>query len=433
MPRLTKRIVESLKPNEHTDLFIWDSEIRGLGVRLKPSGTRTFFVQYRNHARRTRRLVLGQHGVLTVEQARELARERLVEVIKGEDPSAERKAMKNACTVQDLCKWYLREAESGRLLSRRRRPMKASSVDMDRSCINTHILPLLGTQLVAGLGRADIERLQADITAGKTAKMRIGRGGHTTGGQGAAFRTVTMLHSIFEHGIRMGLIEANPAKCIRKAVPQPRDRRLSEKEIIHLGKTITLSEAEGESPTGLATIKLILLTGFRRNEALSLETSWLDGGLRCVRFPDTKTGRQTRAIGRAAAQLIKSQCLHSKSLFVFPADSGEGHFIGAPRVMQRLIRKAGLSKISLHTLRHTFASIGGELGFSELTLAGLLGHASRGVTQRYIHLDEALVVAADRISERIAHLLETGRREARNHKSNSENPKRVHNVCSQAM
>ena len=251
MPRLTKRIVESLKPNEHKDVFVWDSEIRGLGVRLKPSGTRTFFVQYRNRARRTRRLVIGQHGVLTVEQARELARERLVEVIKGEDPSAERKAMKNACTIQDLCKWYLREAESGRLLSRRRRPMKASSVDMDRSCINTHILPLLGTQLVAGLARADIERLQADIVAGKTAKKRIGRGGHTTGGQGAAFRTVTMLHSIFEHGIRMGIIEANPAKGIRKVAPQPRDRRLSEKEIIHLGKTITLSEAEGESPTGL--------------------------------------------------------------------------------------------------------------------------------------------------------------------------------------
>ena len=101
--------------------------------------------------------------------------------------------------------------------------------------------------------------------------------------------------------------------------------------------------------------------------------------------------------------------------------------------MQRLIRNAGFSEISLHTLRHTFASIGGELGFSELTLAGLLGHASRGVTQRYIHLDEALVVAADRISERIANLLETGRREARNHKSNSENPKRARNVCSQVM
>jgi integrase len=221
----------------------------------------------------------------------------------------------------------------------------------------------------------------------------------------------------------MGIIEGNPAKGIRKSAPQPRDRRLSEKEIIHLGKSITLSEAEGESPTGLAVIKLILLTGFRRNEALSLEISWLDGGLRCVRFPDTKTGRQTRMIGKAAAQLIKSQCLHSKSLFVFPADIGEGHFIGAPRVMQRLMRKAGFSEISLHTLRHTFASIGGELGFSELTLAGLLGHASRGVTQRYIHLDEALVVAADRISERIALLLETGRREARIHKPNSPNPK----------
>ena len=104
MPRLTKKFIDGLNPKSHK-VFVWDSEIRGLGVRLKPSGTKTFFVQYRNACNRTRRLAIGQFSILTVELARQLARERLVEVIKGEDPSTERKAAHNAYTVKDLCDW----------------------------------------------------------------------------------------------------------------------------------------------------------------------------------------------------------------------------------------------------------------------------------------------------------------------------------------
>ena len=128
MPRLTKKFIDGLKPKSR-EVFVWDSEIRGLGVRSKPSGTKTFFIQYRNKSNRTRRLVIGQFGILTVELARDLARERLVEVIKGEDPSTERKAARNAYTVMDLCNWYLLEAKSGRLLSRKRRPIKASTLE----------------------------------------------------------------------------------------------------------------------------------------------------------------------------------------------------------------------------------------------------------------------------------------------------------------
>ena len=91
---------------------------------------------------------------------------------------------------------------------------------------------------------------------------------------------------------------------------------------------------------------------------------------------------------------------------VFPADWGHGHFVGVVRVLNRLCVKAKLSDVTPHVLRHTFASVAGDLGFSELTIAGLLGHSARGVTQGYVHLDSALVVAADRVSERIAELLD---------------------------
>ena len=171
-------------------------------------------------------------------------------------------------------------------------------------------------------------------------------------------------------------------------------------------------ETGGEIQTGFTVIKFILLTGLRRMEAPTLESTWLDASLRCIHFPDTKAGKQTRIIGKAAASLILSFRNRNESPFIFPAQFGEGHFVGAPRVLGGIAKKAGLSGVTLHTLRQTFASIGGELGFSELTLAGLLGHASRSVTQRYVHLDEALVVAANRISERIALLIYSGRREA---------------------
>jgi integrase len=405
MPRLTKKILDGLMPKSQ-DVFAWDSEIRGLGVRLKPSGTKTFFLQYRNKSNRTRRLVIGPYGVLTVELAREMARERLVEVIKGEDPSAERKAARNAYTVADLCSWYLLEAESGRLLSRKRRPIKASTLTRDRTCIEKHIAPLIGHHVLQGLTRSDVQKFHADIVFGKTAARRIGRGGNTKGGQGAASRTLALLHSIFEHGIRLGITELNPARGVRRAASNVKDRRLSTDEIKRLGSALSQLNDENENPTGLAAIRFIALTGFRRSEALLLENGWIDDDYRSIKFPDTKTGKQTRIIGQAAAQEIKIQQRRSRSNYVFPADFGDGPFVGLPRVLGRVLRRARIEGVSLHTLRHTYASLAAELGFTELTIAGLLGHAARGVTQRYIHIDEALVLAADKVSARMQQLLD---------------------------
>ena len=166
MPRLTKKFIDGLRPKSH-DVFVWDSEILGLGVRLKPSGTKTFFIQYRNKSNRTRRTVICQFGVLTTELAREMAREQLVEVIRGEDPSGERKAARNAYTVKGLCSWHLLEAKSGRLLSRKCSPIKASTSERDRSCIETHIRPLVGHQVLEGITREIAQERPSDFWSNK--------------------------------------------------------------------------------------------------------------------------------------------------------------------------------------------------------------------------------------------------------------------------
>lgn len=411
--KITKRIVDALKaPKPSRDgvkvreHFVWDRELRGFGVQVMPSGLKSFVIQYRTPEGRNRRAVIGRYGLMTVEEARKLAHEKLVAVSKGVDPVAEEAKAAGLLTVAEVCDWYLAEAEAGRILGRRRRPIKPSTLAMDRSRVEAHIKPLLGRRQVASLKLGDVEGAQADIAAGKTSKPRAGsRGGATTGGEGVAARTMSTLHSIFEHAVRLGKIEANPAKGVRRIASAPRERRLSRSEIERLGKTLRATAEEGEHPTGLAAIRFLLLTGFRRMEALGLQRTWLDEEECAIRFPDTKSGAQIRVIGQAAIDLLLDQP-KTKSPFFFPADWGEGHFIGVVRVLDRVCQKAGLADITPHTLRHTFASLAGDLGFSELTIAALLGHSARGVTQRYVHIDEALRMTADRVADEMADLLD---------------------------
>lgn len=406
MGRLTKRAVDALTPPGEGQTFLWDRELRGFGVRIIPSGLKTFILQYRNAEGRSRRIVLGRYGVMTVEKAREQARIKLGAVAAGADPAEESAASREAITVAEVCDWYLREAEAGRILGRRNRPIKASTLVMDRSRIETHIKPLLGRRQVRALRLADIEGLQSDIAARKTAKPRgAGRGGATTGGDGVAARTLSTLQSLLAHATRRDIIASNPAEGVRRIAGKKKERRLSLAEIRKLGAAMGTAEQNGEHPVALAAVRFMLLTGFRISEAQGLQRAWLHADKGYVHFPDTKTDGQVRAIGPSAARLAFSQPARHNCPYVFPSDVGDGHFTAAKSCLSRLCAMAKIEGVTPHTLRHTFGSVAGDLGFSELTIAALLGHAARGVTQGYVHIDEALKLAAARTCEEIALLL----------------------------
>ena len=420
MEKLTKRFIDALevpKPSKVgvkvRESFAWDRELRGFGVQVMPSGLKSFVIQYRSPEGRPRRTVIGRYGLMTVEEARRIAHEKLVAVSKGLDPLDSPDSKVKGITVAEVCDWYLAEAEAGRILGRSRRPIKASTLAMDKSRIEVHIKPLLGGRLIATLKLGDIEGAQADIAVGKTSKPRAGsRGGATTGGEGVAARTMSTLHAIFEHAVRLGKIDANPARGVRRLAGKARERRLSRSEIARLGRAMHFAAEAGEHPTGLAAIRFLLLTGFRRMEGLGVKRLWLNTEEGSVRFPDTKSGAQTRVIGRAAMDLLLGQP-NIASPYFFPADWGDGHFIGVVRVLDRACSSAKLDDVTPHTLRHTFASVAADLGFSELTIAALLGHAARGVTQRYIHIDEALRLAADKVAGEIASILDQSGRAGR--------------------
>ncbi len=408
MPKLTKRIIDALRPDPDRDVVTWDSELRGFGVRVKPSGAMSYLIQYRNSESRSCRLTLGKVGTLTPDEARALGRSRLADVAKGADPVAEKKAANAAPTVAEICDWFLETARAGRILGRKGRPIKASTLALDKSRIEMHVKPLIGSRRVKSLTMADLEGFQADIVAGKTAKARTGpRGGNATGGPGVAGRTAGMLHTIFAHAKRLNQIDTNPAAGQRKfKAPTKAKRRLSLDEIARLGIAMREAAADHENATGIGAIRVLILTGFRRMEGLGLKRAWVRGREGAVYFPDTKSDFQIRAIGRSAVEALKVQPGRRGSDYIFPADVGDGHFIGVVRVLQRVCKRAKLTGVTPHTLRHTFASVAGDLGFSELTIAGLLGHAPRGVTQGYVHLDRALVVvAADQVSSEIAQAL----------------------------
>ncbi|MCH4151547.1 MAG: site-specific integrase [Sphingobium sp.] len=398
--KLTRRSVEAFEPALDRQIFLWDTEIRGFGVRALPSGLKTFIIQYRNASGAKHRINLGRYGLMTVEQARDLARIKLGAVAAGDDPAEALHRDRNGMTVGQVCDWYLEEAEAERLLGRRHKPIAKSTLALDRSRIEQHVRPLLGNRSIQKLTIADLERFQADVKEGKTSKDRKGRGGVATGGAGVAGRTIGMLHTIFEQAARWRIIEGNPARGVRKiSVDVKRDRRLSVDELKRF--TTALEEHKATSPVAVAAINLILLSGFRRMEALGLKWDWVDRGGSCVRFPDTKTGPQVRPIGSAALTLIAAQPKRKGCAYVFPGDFSDGHFVGMPRVLQRICVTAGIEGVTPHTLRHTFASMAGELGFSELTICALLGHAPRGVTQRYIHIDDATKLAANQVSKAI--------------------------------
>jgi hypothetical protein len=215
MPKLTKCAVDAISPDSTgRDVFTWDSgdgAIKGFGIRTKPSGASSYLVQYRTKEGRTRRLVLGRVGVLTPDEARDLAGDKLKQVARGGDPSAERHVAREALTVNELADLYLRDGPA------EKPDKKASSWGADRSNIERHIKPSLGRKIAKAMTQADVAKFQADVAAGKTkADIKTKKQGRAIveGGRGAAARSLAVLGAMLQFAVGRRLIPENPAKGV---------------------------------------------------------------------------------------------------------------------------------------------------------------------------------------------------------------------------
>lgn len=404
LTKLTKRSVEAAEIRA-SDYFLWCDELPGFGIRIFASGRRSYLVQYRS-AGRTRRVTIGLHGPVTAEQARKEALSLLGQVAKGEDPAEDKAARRKSLTVAQLCANYLAEAEKGLVLGRGGKAKKASSLIGDRGRVEHHIVPLLGNRLVQDLTRVDVQRLIRDVQAGRTAKSSQIEGRRlvsVTGGAGAAARAAGLLGGILSHAINEGIISSNPAHGVKRPADKKRDRRLSPEEFGALGRVLSAAEAAGDNWQSTTCIRLLCLTGCRLSEISSLRWAEVDIAGKCLRLADTKEGRSVRPLGAAALKQLSAIEKQSSGAFVIPTLRGQGGFTGTPDAIRRYTRRAGLDAVSAHTLRHSFASMAGDLGYGDSTIGAMLGHAGSTVTSRYVHhLDAVLVAAADKVSEHIA-------------------------------
>ena len=383
---------------------LWDSVVPGFGARRQTGEAVAYVLRYRTAEGRARWQTIGRHGApWTPDLARAEALRLLGEVVKGADPAEAKQARRKAVTVAELCTQYLADAEAGRVLVRGGKPKKPGTLAFDRGVIEAHIVPLLGRLAVAAVTRQDVERYMHAVAAGDTAgKTRASkpRGlSRVRGGRGIATRTVGLLGGIFAYAIDHHMRADNPAHRVRKFAEGKRDRRLTDAEYAALGAG--LRQAEGTIwPPAVACARFLILTGWRSGEAVGLRWGDVDLVRRLATLPDTKTGRSIRPLSNAACDVLAAWPRRGDGALVFRATRGDGPMLGFKKFARRIFALAELpADVTPHVLRHSFASLAADLGYSEPTIGALIGHRSGGITARYTHFADApLLAAADAVA-----------------------------------
>lgn len=404
--RIGLRDVRALGPNQE----IWDAAVAGFGARRRSGTAVAFILMYRTLEGRQRRLTIGRLGSpWTVETARTEAQRLLGEVAAGLDPAQAKQDGRKAETVSELCDMYLADAEAGRVLGRGGKPKKPGTIAVDKGSIEGHIRPLLGSRAVASVTKRDVEKFMHDIAAGKTTSTRKTkpRGlSRVRGGRGAATRVVGLLGGIFTYAVANGMRPDNPCAKVRRYAEGRRERRLSDDEYMRLGEGI---EAAGAAmwPAAVECMRFLALTGWRAGEALALRWRDVDLARHAAFLSDTKTGRSVRPLSNAACDALRRMTWTGDNALVFPASRGDGVMSGFKRFSRRIVAMAGLPReVTPHVLRHSFASLANDLGYSEATVGALIGHKGRSVTSRYMHgADAVLLAAADQVARRTAELM----------------------------
>ena len=419
--KLSKSIAESALPSG-VRYTIWDSDLPGFGLRVTPSGARTWVLKYRaeggGRTAPQRWLTVGPYPIVSAPAARDFAAKKLAAVHLGQDPASDAAEKRRELRIADLIDLYEKE---GLVVQRGRRigtPMKPLTARYTTARLRHHVVPLLGARRISEITEGHIEAFARDVAKGKTAKdektgprVRV----IVRGGEGAARKVVRDLSAVFAFAMRRRLVTSNPvtSASVRKTDNQ-RDRHLSLAEVQRLGVALEGLEAEGVNPKAANIARLWALSGCRRNEIAGLRWSEVDFERGLLIFDDTKTGRSVRPLGAAAVALLAA--LYKEATpdaddgpmpeFVFPAERGDGFYQGTKQVWPVAIKRADLAGVTPHVLRHTVGGAAASSGEAMLMIGAILGHANQRSTAIYAHVaHDPARLAADRVTGPIAEAL----------------------------
>lgn len=404
--KLNKRTVDAIAAPGRPS-FYFDADLKGFGLKVMPSGVKTFIVEYRpgagGRSAPKRRLTLGRFGALTPDEARDLAKSALGRVHAGDDPAKDRTKARAEMTFDKVCDLYLEEGCETK---------KASTMVSDRGRIERHIKPLLGKKRIGEIARHDIERFMRDVAAGKTAAdvktRKFGRA-IVEGGKGTATRTVGLLGGIMSFAVARGLRTDNPVRGVKRYPDHKGETFLNAAQLGAIGTALVDAEERGANPSAVAIIRLLAFTGARKSEIASLKWQEVDAERGYLRLGDSKTGAKVVPIGAPAIKVLSTIPRVEGTDYVFPASGGKGHFQGTEKVWRAVREAAGFPSLRLHDLRHSFASVGLARGDALPVIGAILGHADVKTTNRYAHLaDDPVRRAADGIS-RTVHAAFSGR------------------------
>jgi Site-specific recombinase XerD len=406
MAKLTRRGIAAIQPTD-ARTFYWDTDLAGFGLRVEPTGRRSWVVEYRPGAGgrnvAKRRLTLGTVQELTPEDARKRAGDILASVRLGGDPAAERKKERAVPSFKEFAATFLKD-EADRL--------KPNTLRNYTSYIGKHLTPAFGTMQIDKITPADVARLH----------RKVGKTKPTT-----ANRLLETIGSIFRHAALAGHVPkgTNPAAEVGAFREEGRERYLSADELGRLGETLTLAETVGlpyevdeTKPTSkhapkpenrvtiidrhaCAAIRLLILTGLRMREVLHMRWADIDFERGTVLLPDTKTGRRWTVLNAPTLALLKD--LERIGEYVIAGAERDKPRADLNRPWRAVRAHAGLDDVRIHDLRHSFASVAASGGVPLQMIGKLLGHAQAATTQRYAHLaDDPLKAASDTIASKIA-------------------------------
>ena len=380
---LSNRTVAALKVAR--DTVFWDRDLTGFGVRVYPTGGKVYIAQARGPDG-PKRVTVGRHDVLHADQARQRAALIIARIKAGEDPVPLPLAARanGGPTVADLAARYLEEHVEVKL--------KPNTQRQARGVLHRHILPALGKMPLVAIERAQVVDLQQKLCDRPV----------------TANRAVKVLSHMYRLGEGWGMVPegCDPCRSVEKYPERRRERFLTDAEFARLGRV--LSEAVDScsaSPIAVAAIRLLMLTGCRKSEILTLR--WTDVDLEAgeLHLADAKAGPRAVQLPPTAVRLLEALPRREGCRWVFPGEDREGRFSGGglDHVWQTVRTNAELEDVRLHDLRHSFASRALALGETLPVIGKLLGHNDIETTARYAHLArDSIHEAAERIAGSVA-------------------------------